>query len=702
MTPQPAPSAPLTQFSNTLCHNDLSGLPLGPFLRQNSRSAEVRFQALPALPGDMCCPVTHPSWDDTGCFKVIERGTGKYIETIGNSPACDNRLIVAGDADWRNYRLRAVVTPLDAEGDDILQGICGVVARYAHARSYLALVIDRDRQVKLLQRIGDEFAVLAAHPLEFCLGQSLTLTLSIQGNTITGTAGPYSGATTLHAALPALACDPSPGAALQGGRAGYIADVTARFGPFSVECSDAELERLAKKKTLLTNALAQSRSHYPKMRLERVIPLGGLVNGRNLRLADVNGDGQPEIILAQGSAKIATRHSLTRLTCLTVLDLSGKLLWQAGVPDPDAPLIDGDLPFQVHDLYGDGGKVVVCVFGYDVQVRDGKSGKVLFSAATPETASVGTDFKEVSSPFGAPWGDETLNMNVAAIAFCKTLGNGSREILLKDDCHHLAVMDAISDPPLQTLFRHRGNHGHYPWVGDCNGDGKDEILAGYSLLGAEGQRLAALPLSGRPRATLVLDPLNPGGEAPRVIIAGDEGLILAPLDESGAALRSLRGNQQGHTARLAVAKFRSDLPGLQIITVTAERAPGIVRMHDACGRALWTRELPLNGTSATPVNWTGREEELLLYSMAPGLGLLDGHGEIVVESPEDNARPFFDVTNALSVDGRDAVIAWNSNELAVYTPDNSPLKTPAYHPVRPAPENASTYRAQVSLPPEWK
>jgi rhamnogalacturonan endolyase len=703
MTQPPAPSASPTQFPHTLYHNDLSALPLGSLAVRHSRFSELRYEAPASPSGALTCPVTHPSWDETGCFKVIERGTGKYIETLGASPACDNRIIVAGDPAWRNYRLRAVVTPLDTEGNDVPAGICGVVARYAHARSYLALVLDRDRQLKLLQRKGDEFTVLAARPLEFCLGQSLTLTLTIDGATIIGTAGPYSGATHVSATLPELNAASNADADLQGGRVGYIADVTARFGPFSVECTDAETARLENAKAKTISALTQSRARYPKMKLERTIPLGGLVNGRNLRLVDVNGDGKPEIVLAQSSSKIAKQFSLTRLTCLTVLDLAGKVLWQAGVPDPDAPLIDGDLPFQVHDLYGDGGKIVVCVFGYDIQVRDGRSGKVLFSAATPETGKfpVGMDFKEVSSSFGAPWGDETENMNVSSIAFCRTLGSASREILVKDDYHHLAVLDALSDIPLQLLMRHRGNHGNYPWIGDIDGDGRDEILAGYSLLGAEGKRIGALPLSGRARAAVVLDPLHASGEAKRAIIAGDEGLIVAPLEAFRNSAQHMHGNHQGHTARLALAKFRSDVPGLQIATITSEGSPGIVRLHDACGRLLWTRELSGAGATGTPINWTGRSEELMLYSMASGLGLLDGHGDVVVEAPADSARPFVDVSSALSTDGRDAVIAWNTRELAVYVADDA-LKSPAHKPIRPTPENASNYRAQVSLPPEWR
>ena len=685
----------MLDLSHTLYHNDLSALPLGllPFQRseifEHQGAILLPFADAKSMPGGIRIPVNHPSWIENGCFRVIERGLGKYLETVGGSPHFDNRILVAGDSAWREYRLRGVVTPLSFDDASPGGGVCGIIARYVDSGEYLALVLDSDGQLKLLQRRDNRFTVLDARPLEFCLGQSLTLSLTVQGNLAVGIAGPYTGATQVQAIFHGA----------EGGQVGFIADVPARFGPFSVECSAAEAARLASESVKKSTLAIQRRARYPKMRLERTIPLHRLVNGRNIRVVDINGDGKPEIILAQTSEKIAASHSMTRLTCVSVLDLEGKLLWQAGEPDPNPKMTAGDLPFQIHDLY-DSGKVLVCVFGYDLQVRHGKTGKVIFSAGTPETVRVGSDFKEIASSLGAPWGDESLNMNVAQIAFCNTLGNGgAREILLKDDFHHLAVLDSM----LQPLFRHRGNHGHYPWIGDIDGDTKDEIIAGYSFIDDDGKSLWSLALGDCQNAIAVLDPLNPGGKNLRIIMcAGDEGLLMlnakSPVPAGPSTPVRVR---RGSVSRLSIAKFRADLPGLQIASSTFWGGPGLLNLHDATGKLLWSRELADAGVLAAPVNWTGQPEELMLCSMTPGSGLFDGHGNLVVDAPENGPYTCYDTSTEFSSDGRDAVLAWDQDNLAVYLPEDVPVKGNVYKPKRPGIENSSNYRAYVSVPPGW-
>jgi len=698
MTQNSGTSAPNAEvdFSHTLFHNDLSSLPLGSLPVCASQAARVHS------PFEI--PVHHSNWPAEGCFRVIERGLGKYVEAVGSSPHCENRILIAGDPAWSGIRLRAVVTPLSFDGSSAAGGICGVIARYRDSDHYVALVLDRDGQVKLLQREGGQFEVLDAKPLEFCLGQSLTLTLTLTGNRAHGTAGPYTGATHVCGSVRETA-----------GRVGYISDVPARFGPFTVECSAEESKQLDEKKSATAAARASARARFPEMRLERTVPLHGLLSGRNIRIADVNGDGKPEIIVAQSSATIARKFSMTRLTCLSVLDLDGNLVWQAGVPDTAgvnsggimapppvgaAPPVS-ELPFQIHDLYGDGGRVIVCVFGYDIQVRDGRTGHVLFSAATPDMqkSPAGADFKEVTSHFGAPWGDETLNMNVAAIAFCDTHGSGRRhEIIVKDDFHHLSILDALSSPPLQSIVRHRGNHGHYPWIGDVDHDGRDEILAGFSLIDDTGRNGWSLPLGGFPSAVAILDPLNRGDEALRLMVcAGGQFYMLNMRQlENPIGAADFPHALGSNAERLSIGKFRRDLQGLQVLTLGGNNAE-IVQLYDASGKRLWSREFSKSGIGK-PVNWTGGLEELILHAAPNGISMLDGRGDVVVERVE--SATYMDATAAFSANGRDAILAWDAERLSIYVPGDT-LKLPAYRPVRPSPENTSYYGAMISTPPGW-
>ena len=659
-----------SQFTHTLHHNDLSALTPGALLSHT-------------LENDPSAPAS------SGAFRVIERGTGKYIETIGGSPDSTGRLLVSGDPNWRNYRLRAVVTPISFDDPSPGGGICGIIARYVHSADYIALVLDADGQVKLLQRRAHGFDVLDQRPLEFCLGQSLSLTLRVEGSRAHGTAGPYTGATHVSADIRFTP-------ASSNGRIGLIADVPARFGPFSVECTPGEAARIEAAATRAAAAIVTKQKKIPKLRLVQSIPLHGLVSGQNLRIADVNGDGKPELIVSQHSAAMAQKYSMTRLTCVSVLDLSGKVLWQSGIADPAAPRSTMDLPFQVHDLFGDGGNVIVGVHGYDIQIRDGKSGKLLFSGGTPEmsNAPVGGDFKEVTSNFGKPWGDEALSMDVAALGFCNTQGStGAREIFVKDDHHHLAVFDV----GMQQLFRHRGNHGHTVWCGDLDGDGRDELIAGYSVIDDDGKRLWALPLGEFAHSVAVADLLNSNAQRRRLFLAAGEAGLFAV--NAGAARPDVDAlTPVGATAafRISIAKFRADLPGLQLMT---GNHGGCVSLYDSSIKLLWTRDFRASASSTRcPLNWTGRAEELLLC----GASLIDGHGDEVAALPSPEL-PFTDTSAAFTTDGRDAILNWDERTLNIYiADDNAPISAPLYKPKRPDPRITSSAVARVSFPPDWR
>ena len=64
------------------------------------------------------------------------------------------------------------------------------------------------------------------------------------------------------------------------------------------------------------------------------------------------------------------------MTCLTAIKLDGKVLWQIGKPDPRNALLTYDLPFQIHDIDGDGRNEVVLIKDFKLQVLDGRTGKL--------------------------------------------------------------------------------------------------------------------------------------------------------------------------------------------------------------------------------------------------------------------------------------------------------------------------------------
>ena len=601
-------------------------------------------------------------------FNVISRGMGKYIECVSPPGTAQPSIHLFGADEWRDYRVRAVVTPVSFDTPNLCGEFCGIIARYTDPNNYIALVLDRDDRVKLLRRTPQGFELLAWAALEFCIGQSLSLTLTVHGGEVIGTAGPYSGATTITASLDC-------GSTGSRGCAGFISACSARFGPHTVECTPEESERIADRLSDGYQWLQKKRSTTPHMKAERTIPLKGLASGANIEFADLNGDGQLELLLGQSSKHVATAISLTKLTCLTALNFDGTILWQAGLAfDMAAPnatperASNSALPFRFHDLFGDGHPVVVCVFGYDIQVRDAKTGKVLMSAQTPPTYPVSDEFKAVIGASHARYGDETLNMDVKRIDFSDTQGAGAKKEIVVSDDFNLAVLDPLAEPTLHPIFRHRGDLRSAIWIGDIDADGKDEILAGSSVLDDDGRMIRTDRNAAQAHAISVVQ-TREGGGLRAVICAGDDGLVAYDLTQSAqaggtCAHRSVSRAREGRMTHVEFGKFRSDVPGSQF----AASGSKAMTFFDSNLNKLRTRQFDLNVSNVRAINWTGKAERLLLLSMAKDGGLIDGFGDLIVTIPDAKAFDNWKVIPGYCADGRDAIAAWTPDELTIYVP----------------------------------
>ena len=64
--------------------------------------------------------------------------------------------------------------------------------------------------------------------------------------------------------------------------------------------------------------------------------------GRNVRFGDLDGDGVPEMLIAQNIPRIG--DNFIQISCLTAVTFDGKVLWQLGRPDPRNGLLTADTP----------------------------------------------------------------------------------------------------------------------------------------------------------------------------------------------------------------------------------------------------------------------------------------------------------------------------------------------------------------------
>jgi hypothetical protein len=228
-----------------------------------------------------------------------------------------------------------------------------------------------------------------------------------------------------------------------------------------------------------------------------------------------------------------------------------------------------------------------------------------------------------------------------------------------------------------------------------DGDGRDELAVGYSLVDHDGRILWSHDRDLQDHADGVAIVPFVEGEAPRLLwAASDEGMLF--LDLGG---RILSHQQFGHVQNPSTADYRPDLPGLETVTINFWGNQGIVHFFDARGEPYHDFEPAQHGSMMLPVNWTGRPGEywVLSPSVVEG-GLFDGWGRRAVRFPADGHPDLcYDVLD-LQGDCRDEIVVWDPYEIWIYTQSDSPPSGRLYKPKRNAPWNASNYQATVSLP----
>jgi hypothetical protein len=228
-----------------------------------------------------------------------------------------------------------------------------------------------------------------------------------------------------------------------------------------------------------------------------------------------------------------------------------------------------------------------------------------------------------------------------------------------------------------------------------DGDGRDEILAGYSFLRSDGTWQFSLHLADHADAVLIMPHNHPEGEGRLTFVAcaGEDGLLL--FDDKGW----FRQIKKGHAQHLSVGKFRKDLPGLQYAVVTYHGNPGLYTIYDKNGVEIFAREMPCAGSNLQPVNWSGDGEDLILFSGHREIGgLMDAHGDIVVPFPDKDHPQLWCEAIDICGDRRDEILVFDRERMCIYTQAEPFSGDRIYAPRRPPLSNWSNFLAHYSLP----
>jgi rhamnogalacturonan endolyase len=593
-----------------------------------------------------------------------------YLEQhiVNSEPHRVTPLFVTGDPEWRDYRVQVDVRPLSLEQE------AGLVFRYRTSRHFYRLALENGSQLRLAARLpfDQEFRKaawrdIASAPFPYDTKTWYRLEARADGDR-------------LRASVDGRELLDVRDSELRTGLAGLTANMPARFRSFRVSASPQAAAEVRERIEQRVAELQRLRTDNPQPELWQRFETPEYGAGRNVRFGDLDGDGRLDMLFAQQVAKVRG-DAFDQISCLTAVTLDGRVLWQQGRPNANNALLTNDTPFQVHDLDGDGRAEVVLARDFQLQVLDGRTGRLVRSAWLPALAA---DLKE--RPYELNVGDSLM--------FADLAGRGaSRDIVLKDRYRHVWGFDS----DLRLQWEGQGQTGHYPFPADVDGDGRQEFLIGYSLRERDGRVRWSHDAELRDHA----DALSIGNftgvssAAPRAYIDGsDEGFIVFEAD--GRLVNHLR---LGHAQTQSVGRYRTDLPGLQILIATFWRNPGIVTLLDPDANILAQAEMIPGSSHLEPVNWRGDGQEfaLLSGSVREG-GMIDGRLRRVVMFPDDGHPDLASAVRDVTGDPRDEIILWDERRVWIYTQDRPFTGTRIYQPVRNPHFNDSNYRASISLP----
>ncbi|MBR5809730.1 MAG: hypothetical protein IKY39_06520 [Clostridia bacterium] len=254
-------------------------------------------------------------------------------------------------------------------------------------------------------------------------------------------------------------------------------------------------------------------------------------SGCSMRLGDVDGDGRMEIILAKPAPSTDPRYFDNQVASVTAYSIDGNMLWQVGDPSGDEKSQDIDLPIQVYDIDKDGKNEVIVVMEGNLLILDGKTAEIKKQIPLPDQYIGGT------------------------VLIADLEGTGyAQNIILKNKYSHIWALDIN----LNIIWDAEGNIGHSPIAYDLNGDGKDEIIAGYNVFSNKGELLWKTEYPDHAASSLVECLYKP--DEPVVIIYGP---VIRAYSKDGDFLWEIPESAKN----IVVGKFRDNVDTLDLLVL---------------------------------------------------------------------------------------------------------------------------------------
>jgi len=412
------------------------------------------------------------------------------------------------------------------------------------------------------------------------------------------------------------------------------------------------------------------------------------------RIGDVNGDGRMELVWTCNA-----RYQI-------VYDNDGDIIWE--YHDEDGARIYNTAPVRVYDINGDGKDEIITMRGKWGQAQlciiEGATGEIINQIEWPYINQLihpdpGSDdyYKSLKSIGHAHRVAKhstkgIINMYGAKIVISNLQGNSTPMDFIVTVGEQNCVILVAYNNRLEKLWDRKitnGTAGHTIWVGDVNGDGKDEVAVGTMLLDS----------SGNVMWEKTLEDFSPPWEDDHI-----DGMKIADVDGDGrieiiytcrVVVDALTGEIKWkiptlHGQDLSVAKMRDDVEGQQIIIDDrfyrhfGSLIYGVqIDARDCHGQPLWHRN-NMAIQMHREIDWDGDgKNEIIIGFDLPrrphnvNAGIFDGYGRLIGVLPRSGFGAKFVGRKS------DDLISWtqwsnSSGMLEIYSNGKQPLSTDRY------------------------
>ncbi|MFN3265358.1 MAG: hypothetical protein ACK41E_00830 [Deinococcales bacterium] len=352
--------------------------------------------------------------------------------------------------------------------------------------------------------------------------------------------------------------------------------------------------------------------------------------------------------------------------------------------------------YVIWDIDSDGKTEVIGAFAatngnIEVRILEGMTGKVKHAFPT-----------QIKNPTK----DDPVRETRIKFAVANLRGTGVRDILMLTEFDSMGDIWAF-DSSLKLLWdttadnnRKTRIYGHFPWTGDINNDGKEEVIGSFVRDGTSGKELFRVtPGFWAPADVFFdhldrvfvgdLDPTRPGAE----IAISHEYNEVSLLDRQGRVYwdeKSLENDSKLN----AVGEFDPKSPGVEFMTLDP-RDPTVGQIYSsggvAVGRVMKGRKLGAVKLAAIsfdgyPIDWDGDRTTDEVFQAGEGVVMQPSSGRGVVlrelyakdaKTPVKEAFPVgriwgqaFDIT----LDAREEAIVWDNDEMLIYGAPGRPSR----------------------------